>query len=59
MCEGVALPHSAQTFSLAERQRCPLRRRRFFIFEVLRFGTAMVKKKVKLFEVGRTYAANF
>ena len=43
MCDGVALPHSGQTLSLRARQRWPERRRRFFILEVRRFGTAIAE----------------
>ena len=46
MWEGTALPHSGQLLNFGARQRLPVRRSRFFIFDVLRLGTAMVAKWV-------------
>ena len=44
MWDGTLLPHSGQVLSTGLRQRLAPRRMRCFIFDVLRFGTAMAKK---------------
>lgn len=44
MWDGAALPHSEHTLSLRARQRWPVRRRRFFILDVRRFGTAIARE---------------
>ena len=46
MCPGTRLPHSGQVWRVGRRQRLAPRRMRCFIFEVLRFGTAMAKERL-------------
>lgn len=44
MWEGTDEPHSGHDLNFAARHRWPERRSRFFIFEVLRLGTAMSRE---------------
>ena len=53
MWDGTLLPHSEQVLSTGLRQRFAPRRMRCFIFDVLRFGTAMAKKWSLWFGFGR------